>query len=336
MPDPRPAGASPRQLAAALAPAAVALLVFLATWAGVRDRLPDPVATHFSGSGEADGFTSRGSVPWLGALPLLGGALLGVMVARQRGAGFSRRALAGLAGVVSGLLGYLLTTVLHVNADAPTGREAELPLWQLPLALGVAALVGLASWYLAGPDAPAAGGGAPVAAAGLRLGRGEAAVWSRRAGSRALSGTAVVSGSVAVLLALVGSWGGAASTALVALVCGLLGSVRVTVDRRGVLVRAALLPRPRVHIPLERIAEAHSRPVAALGEFGGWGYRVRPGASGLVLRSGEALAARLRTGREFVVTVDDSATAAALLNGLIEGPEGGSDEGPAGPPRGRG
>ncbi|GAA3029785.1 hypothetical protein GCM10020000_03060 [Streptomyces olivoverticillatus] len=53
-------------------------------------------------------------------------------------------------------------------------------------------------------------------------------------------------------------------------------------------------------------------------DFGGWGYRARPGASGIVLRSGDAISARLTTGSEFVVTVDDAATAAALLNTLAD------------------
>ena len=57
--------------------------------------------------------------------------------------------------------------------------------------------------------------------------------------------------------------------------------------------------------------------MSAFSEFGGWGYRVRPGASGVVLHSGAALSVRLRGGREFVVTVADPETAAALLNGLI-------------------
>lgn len=38
----------------------------------------------------------------------------------------------------------------------------------------------------------------------------------------------------------------------------------------------------------------------------------------MVLRSGEALGVRTTSGREYVVTVDDSTTAAALLNALVD------------------
>lgn len=53
-------------------------------------------------------------------------------------------------------------------------------------------------------------------------------------------------------------------------------------------------------------------------EYGGWGYRVRPRSTAVVLRGGQALALRPAGGREFAVTVDDADTAAALLNTLAD------------------
>jgi hypothetical protein len=71
---------------------------------------------------------------------------------------------------------------------------------------------------------------------------------------------------------------------------------------------------PRYRIPADDVAEATAADVGAL-QFGGWGYRVLPGAHGLILRSGEALLVRRRSnGRLFAVTVDDAATAAGLLS----------------------
>ncbi len=97
-----------------------------------------------------------------------------------------------------------------------------------------------------------------------------------------------------------------------------LARVRVTVDRRGLTVRPALVPRPRVRVPLDEIAGATARDVDPVSEFGGWGYRVRPRRTGVVLRSGEALVVRRDNGHEFAVTVSDAHTAAALLNTLVE------------------
>ena len=57
--------------------------------------------------------------------------------------------------------------------------------------------------------------------------------------------------------------------------------------------------------------------VSPLAEFGGWGYRVgRGGRVGVVLRTGEGLQVERSGGRSFVVTIDDAATGAALLNTL--------------------
>ncbi len=48
--------------------------------------------------------------------------------------------------------------------------------------------------------------------------------------------------------------------------------------------------------------------------YGGWGWRVVPGGTAVVVRGGEALVVELRSGRRFAVTVDGAAEAAALLN----------------------
>jgi hypothetical protein len=45
--------------------------------------------------------------------------------------------------------------------------------------------------------------------------------------------------------------------------------------------------------------------------------RAAPNGSAIVLRRGEALELTFRGGRRFAVTVDDAATGAALLNGLV-------------------
>ena len=55
-----------------------------------------------------------------------------------------------------------------------------------------------------------------------------------------------------------------------------------------------------------------------MGEFGGWGLRLSvEGRFGVVLRQGEAIEVTRANGRRFLVTVDDAATGAALLQALI-------------------
>jgi hypothetical protein len=94
-------------------------------------------------------------------------------------------------------------------------------------------------------------------------------------------------------------------------------SVRVTVDHTGVSVRPTVVPRPRVHVPLARVIRAGRSDVRAR-EMGGWGLRMRGERTAVVLRSGEALDLELADGSRFLVTVDDAAIAAALVNTLAE------------------
>ncbi|MCZ0980282.1 hypothetical protein O1L60_18300 [Streptomyces diastatochromogenes] len=92
------------------------------------------------------------------------------------------------------------------------------------------------------------------------------------------------------------------------------GHRRPARPHRPALVRL-LAPRPR---PARRGRRRRRPEISALGDFGGWGYRVRAHRTGVVVRSGEALVVRRTGGREFAVTVPDARTAAALLNTLAE------------------
>ncbi|MEV7465897.1 hypothetical protein AB0O20_05210 [Streptomyces kronopolitis] len=92
--------------------------------------------------------------------------------------------------------------------------------------------------------------------------------------------------------------------------CGL---VRVSVDAGG--VRVACGPVPVRTVALEKIDKAEAG-YARLMDMGGFGYRIMPGRHALALRPGDALWLTLTSGREFVITVDDAASAASLVNRL--------------------
>lgn len=290
--------------------ALAAHLLLLALWA---DRLPDPLATHFSaGDGSpADGWTGTTAYTLLStALFLALGAGWTVLVRRS--------ALWG-AWATSGFTGALLVLLVRDNLDAADAALVTSSPTHLLVAAGaaaVAALVGVVLARLVPEEArpPRAAAFEPR----LPLGDSELAGWSRGTGSRPMA----VLGAVTVAAAPVPLFTGPWPIALVLSAAGLLvlglARIRVTVDRRGLTVRPALAPWPRVRVPIDRIEGASGRDVDALAEFGGWGYRVRAHRTGLVLRSGEALVVRREGGREFAVTVPDAATAAALLNTLVE------------------
>ncbi|MFF4735932.1 hypothetical protein ACFY2W_08575 [Streptomyces sp. NPDC001262] len=301
------------------APWLLACAVFLTVFQTSRTRLPDPIATHFVGSGRADGFTSPGTFQLQGLGLLLGLAVLFVALGYVTG---TPRPLVVIAWATVGLLSFVLVQVVLGNAGAESARQVRLAPWQLLAALGVAAVAGgvgllvTRGWYRAEPGAGVRkGAGHPP---GLALRPGETAFWTHTQVSRGFGiAGLVVLALGATLIPLTG-----AAPGIVLLVAGLtlalFSGMRTTVDRHGLTVAMLWLPWPRLRIPLEHIAEATAQDVDALRDMGGWGYRVRRGRSGIVLRSGEALVVRRAHGSEFVVTTDDAARAAALLNGLVE------------------
>ncbi|TDC75372.1 DUF1648 domain-containing protein [Streptomyces hainanensis] len=308
-----------RRVAVVAVPFGLAAVAYGAVFLANQDRLPERLATHFGSGGEADGYLSRATALWFGGGMLLGlGLLFSLMLLRAKDASGQRLTAAVGAGMAV-TLGYPLVMTVLINTDVSDPAAARLPMWHVAVLLLAGLAVGGLAWWVVGPGASNAAE-PPVPA--LALAEGESASWSRTMVSRVVLVAAGAGALGGMLVVLFGPpWAGLVPL-VVALFCAVSASVRVTVDRHGLAVGSTLLPRPRLAVPLDRIVSATSVEVNAAADFGGWGYRIRPGRRGVVLRSGEALSARLTGGREFVVTVDDSTTAAALLNGLRDRHEG--------------
>jgi hypothetical protein len=297
----------------AMLPATVLLL-------GSADRLPDPVAGHFGITGAADGFTGRATVV---VIQLGLGVFLTVLFAlaarRGRGAvalgtGDHGRFVVGAAWAVSGFLGVLFHVSAAVNLDLPDAGAAVLPGWWFPAAAAAAAVAGGIGYRIAPASEP---GPAASPAEVLEIGTTEQVSWSRTVRSRPIllagAALAVTGGG----FALAGQPIAASVLVGTGVVLAVLhGGARVTVDRRGLRVTLGPLGWPRVVIPATDVVSAAATDVSPLGDFGGWGYRIRRGGAGLILRSGPAIVVTRRSGRRFTVTVDDAATAAELLNGV--------------------
>ncbi|MFC9702382.1 hypothetical protein ACFTWD_16930 [Streptomyces sp. NPDC056943] len=308
--------ATPRLRALAALPFVLALAVHLLLFARWRDELPAELATHFSVEGYADGWTGPTTYALVSTALLLGLA--------AGWTAFVRRRYLWAAWATAGFAGGLLVQLLRANRVDEFEVVVFSPGMDLGIALVVAVVAGAAGWALGSlvPEEPAQ---EPLDGPGdgprLPLAAGEAVGWSKDTGSRALTVLAVLALAAAPVTLLVATWPGAL-LGLLGLVVGVpglaLARVRVTVDRHGLTVRSALVPRPRVRVPLDGVEGASVREIDAIGDFGGWGYRVRAHRTGVVLRSGEALVVRRGSGREFAVTVPDARTAAALLNALVE------------------
>ncbi|MFD4759987.1 DUF1648 domain-containing protein [Streptomyces sp. NPDC058439] len=312
--------------ALAALPFLLALVADLVLFAVFRDRLPEQLASHFQANGRANGHMGQ---VWFVVADVLLFAVTGVLwaltVVRGKFYGRAYRWLIAGGYAFAGFLGWVMAAVLLANVDAGDvvkgeTQGASLPMWQLAVALGVAVLAAGLGLVLAAlgpvPEQPAATGQAGDGAR-IPLADGEVAGWARSAGGwwRPLIALVLVAGGVVLLFG--SGWVAALPPLILGVLLAVFARPYVVVDRRGITI-SGMLPWPRLRVPLDRIEAATSRDINPLAEYGGWGYRIRPGRSGLMIRSGEGIVATLAGGRVFAVTVDDSATGAALLNTLID------------------
>lgn len=312
-------------LVALVVPAAltvVAVVVQLVALPG----LPDPVAVHWGASGRPNGFGAAWASPVLTVvvgLALPAAIALSVLPALRRGdRGFAFRLLGATALALATLIAVLATWTLVMQAglaDAADGPSVWAPL----IASFIAAIVaGIGGWLLQ-PGEVWRAAPAPDAVP-LKLAPGERAVWMRT--SALAPGAVIAIGAAVLILAasvvviwLVGDPVGAwitTATALVALVLAATTvAFQVRVGDTGLTV-VSVLGFPRLRVALGDVAGAAQVSVNPMAEFGGWGIRMAPGRTGVVLRAGEALEVTRRSGRRLTVTVDDAQTAAALLLAL--------------------
>ncbi|MFP3712864.1 DUF1648 domain-containing protein [Puerhibacterium sp. TATVAM-FAB25] len=306
-------------LAAGAAGLALPLAAAAVAW-GWRDELPDPVASHWSGA-RADGFMSLEAdlAVMVGTTALLA-ALFTAMGVRAGQAAATRRLTAALSVGTGAMLAVLVTGSLAAQRGLADAAAAPAP--GTPTALGLAAMValGAVTWFLVPGDPPSpAREAVPADAPRIELGAGERAVWLRRTAG----GLGIAVGAVALLVATAtavatGTWGALVVPLVLALALTAMFAFTVRVDAAGLTVRSAL-GWPRSHAPAGEVERASVVEVSPLRDFGGWGWRVgRGGRVGVVLRAGEALLVERTGGRSLVVTVDDAATAAALLNTMAE------------------
>ncbi|GIH94586.1 hypothetical protein ACFFMN_19315 [Planobispora siamensis] len=304
--------------------------VMVAVPLALRDRLPDPMATHWSGGSVPDDSKSF-TVNLVVDLTLWGVVWIVLLAAALHGAGLRTRIIrinwwAFLFGWAVFALGVQGST-LYANLDAATWREAELPPWMIFAVLLAGFAVGALAGYLGrGAPDPATGrpAGPPPA---LRLRPGRHTVWVSRVSNRWLTSLAVAALVAALVVAgliMVGvadtpaAWSFLAAAVPIALLGVATATVRVTVDPRGLRVGLGPWGWPARRTRVESIESAWAERRTP-GEVGGWGIRGIPGTGRvtLMLRAGDHLVVRRTGGGEFAVSADDAERGAALLNAYI-------------------
>lgn len=281
---------------------------------------PDRLVTHWG----VDGPDRTG--PWwefpvtVAAVDLPVLAFIGILIARlRRVAGMGRwLAPVSLGLTVMHTLGLGVGFILFNDAPAAPG-----------ITIGVGFAIGIVAAVIAGfalPHEARAADAPPVAA--IPLERGEIAAWSGRVVMPgwfiALIVTIVVVVVVlgVVLIVIAGPRGALVFIASFALLLalGTTSDWNVAVGPSGVVIRSAI-GWPVMRIPVSDIVRAGVAEVDPVSDFGGWGPRwvVRGGKGrwGFVSRRGPALEITRRDGRTVVATVDDAATAAAVLEAYV-------------------
>jgi hypothetical protein len=297
-----------------LAVLVVAVLPVL-VWA----RLPDPVAIHWGLDGRPDG-----SAPLIVDAVLLTLAtglvtLLPFAVAARADRDAARTMLALSHGMAAFFV-LLRWSTLQRNLDAAVWSDAgPVTLLDLAVMLLLSAPVALVGWWLGRhhPDRPRTVRSVlpltlPEDGRLLWTGR-QALPTARVVGSGLLAAGALVTGMRVVPETLV--LGG--TLMLIGLLLWAFTSISVAAGPAGLRVRFGPLGWPVIRVPLADIDGVELEDVEPLA-FGGWGYRVMPGVRAVVIRRGVGLRVR-RIGRaDLIVTVDDAATAAGVLQAHLD------------------
>jgi len=288
-------------------------------------HVPDPVAVHWSGTGGPDGSGPAWSYLVLTLLfgagfPLwLGLSALPRVRAGSRGWSFRFLSAFSLGFAVFGAVTWTWSLLMQMGLESWQDAPSVVPSLIVGGLLGmIAGLIGFAvqpKTVTVFEELPSAH---------VDVASGERVMW---VGVAKAGKGSVITISAAVVLLFAGAvacwaaqqypvmWLLLGLTVLIGVLGLTMSEADVRVDATGVEVRGPA-GWPKSRIALEDIASAQAIKAEALGSFGGWGWRRVPGALGVILRNGEALKVDRKQGHSLVVTVDDAATAAALVNAL--------------------
>lgn len=291
--------------------------LILATTALWADRLPDPLATHWSGSGGPNGYSGLWSDAWtLSAVLIVVGGGCAAPAASARGQLMLRRILLVTAAIVSGLITAVALAMRVTQLDLADPSQARLGWW--PMGAGVAAgtAIGLlGAWLLRDRRVPVPAAAPPNPAL------------PRRPDRTALTLTAGVPDRVLIVMLAV-------LAVLAVGTCLLAGSVwplaiyapilwlilvtaryRIVIGPEAITVVSAGLTMMTYWI--DEVVGAQVTTVNPFVDFGGWGLRATGrGRYAVATASGPAVRIETACGDVLTVTTDRAEDAAGLINTL--------------------
>lgn len=291
--------------------------------------LPDPAATHWGFSGAPDGFGAAWTFPAgvAGLTVLFTGlsAAIALTSASNGQWGASPRAMGAFMPATLIFIIVMLTVAVAAQRGLANAHDGPGIFFPMLVAAVSAAVVGVACWLVQPNVTVQTERPEPVAAA--ELAATTRVVWVRSVRTAPAGLIAICLGILSVGVAavvmfvggeLIGGWIALGVTVVLATLALTFGAFTVKIDATGFTARGAI-GWPKWHIPLRDIASVRVPRIAPLAEFGGWGVRhSADGRFGIVVRTGDAIEVRRTNGKAFVVTIDDAARGAAVLQALLE------------------
>lgn len=300
---------------AAAATLALPFVLVLASWPLLEDRLPPELASHWSGAGTADGAMPAGQLLLLSLLLTGLPAVVSVVLAFvPTVSAQSRRFAFLLAGVFAGM--GAATWFTSALLTMQTGDPFEVVLGGWFLLQMIAAGYGVIPLLIAPKPAVIATDHAKR----IEFEPGQTAAWSRTITSAlfawvalalvvmgaAIYGADIVQGRISEVIF------GVVVMAIAIVLVASFARIRVAADWRGLRVYSSVLRLPLKRIRLDQI-EAVEVAELVPTEWGGWGYRIMPGRSALIVKGGPGLIVTTTNQKQFAITLPDPETPAALL-----------------------
>jgi hypothetical protein len=280
-----------------------------------KDELPSELASHWSGTGPADGVMTVQQFLTLALVATGAAAVAGLVLGAWPGIrDTARRYGFLLAGFVAGAgaQSWLVSAFLTMRAGDP--YEVVQGAWSV---LGFVAIgYGLIPFFLA-PKPQLLPHDVDER---IDLGSSESGAWSRTVTARLFLWTAaaLLAAAVAIYVTaaasgtLAGAMFGLVVLAVIVVALASMSRYRVTADWRGLRVVSSLSGIPLKRIRLEDIRAVEAAELVPK-EWGGWGYRITPGRSAMILRKGPGLIVTTTNAKQFAVTVDGPELPTALL-----------------------
>lgn len=306
-------------------PAGVVFGVFLPIAAGVfgivltriwRPRLPDQIATHWSGTAP-DGFTSpTTSSITLAIIVILVGGGCSAIASLAHALLIMRRTMLMIGSTVVGLIVVLQVAILSRQLDVTDVTTIEIPGWALAFGTAVGFAVGLLGASLlrdyrdrvVATEPPPSS--LPRADADLPI---VEPLGAGRVGTIVLF--AIVAAAAVLTCWLVESWWPLAIFVPLAILPVSLMRYELVVDRAGLHVRS--LGMAAFDYSIDEITGASVREVTPFEDFGGWGLRVKGrGNYAVATAKGPAVFVTFANGQRLTITTEHAERIAGALNTL--------------------